>query len=131
MADFIKEHHVLTMSTSQDDVLTSCSLFYSFLEEEACFIFASDDQTEHIQNILENPDVSAAIHYETKDIEHIKGIQIRGRVEEGQPRHEHLYLKEYPYAAEVKNKSIWKLKITELKYTDNNLGFGYKELWKH
>ena len=130
MADFINQHHVLMMATSQDDVLSSCSLFYSFLEDEACFVFASDDATEHIQNILENPDVSAVIHYETKEIEHIKGIQIKGTVEEAAARHTHLYLLEYPYAAKIKQKSIWKLKITELKYTDNSLGFGKKELWK-
>lgn len=131
MIDFILEHHVLVMATTQDDMPSTCSLFYSFLEDEGCFVFASDDKTEHIQNILQNSDVSAAIHYETKEIEHIKGIQIKGMVEEAHARHAHLYLKEYPYAAEVKNKSIWKLKITELKYTDNNLGFGQKELWKY
>lgn len=130
MVDFIREHHVLAMATSQDDRPSSCSLFYSFLEDEACFVFASDDETEHIQNILENPDVSAVIHHETKEIAAIKGIQIKGRVEEGQARHRQLYLSDFPYAAEVKKKSIWKLSISELKYTDNALGFGKKEYWK-
>jgi len=130
MVDFIKEHHVLAMATTEDDIPSSCSLFYSFFEDAACFVFASSDETEHTKNILENPDVSALIHYETKEIEHIKGIQIKGTVEEADPRHKHFYLIEFPYAADIENKSIWKLKIKELKYTDNNLGFGQKELWK-
>ena len=131
MSEFIGEHHVLAMATIQGDMSFSCSLFYSFIEEEECFIFASDEETEHMQNIMQNPDVSATIHFETKEIEHIKGIQVKGMVEKAEARHEHLYLKEYPYAADVKNKSMWKLKITELKYTDNNLGFGQKEIWKY
>ncbi len=131
MADFIKEHHVMSMATTQDDMPSVCSLFYTFIEDEACFIFASSNDTEHMQNILQNPDVAAAIHVETKRIEHIKGIQIKGMIEKPHSRGEHLYYKAYPYAAEVDDKELWKLKITELKYTDNNLGFGQKEVWKY
>mgnify|MGYP005664100533 CR=1 FL=1 len=131
MVDFIREHHVLSMATVQNGMPSSCSLFYSFMEDEHCFVFASDYETEHMKNILLNPDVSGVIHFETKEIEHIKGIQLKGMVEIAQSRHEHLYLKEYPYAADVKSKAIWKLKITELKYTDNNLGFGQKEVWRY
>jgi len=131
MVDFINEHHVLSMATLNKDMPSSCSLFYLFIEDEECFIFASDYDTEHMKNILQNPDVSADIHNETQEIEHIKGIQIKGMVGSAESRHEHLYEKRFPYAEGVKDKAIWKLKITELKYTDNNLGFGQKETWKY
>ena len=131
MVEFIKGHHVLSLATVRNDLPASCSLFYLFLPEEECFVFASDYETEHMQNILQNPDVSAVIHNETKEIEHIKGIQIKGMVTSAEARHEHLYLKEYPYANDIDDKSIWKLKITELKYTDNSLGFSQKERWKY
>ena len=131
MVEFINEHHVLSMATVQNDTPVSCSLFYLFIPQEECFIFASDYETEHMKNILQNPDVSAAIHNETKELEHIRGIQIKGMVTNSEERHEHLYLKEYPYAKDIDDKTFWKLKITELKYTDNNLGFGQKETWKY
>lgn len=131
MVDFINQHHVLSMATVHNEMPSSCSLFYVFVEDEACFIFASDYETEHMKNILQNPDVSADIHKETQEIEHIQGIQIKGMVSPAESRHEHMYFHAYPYAKEVKNKAIWKLKITELKYTDNNLGFGQKETWKY
>jgi len=131
MTSFIQEHHVLSMATLAGDIPSSCSLFYVFIPDEECFIFASDFETEHIKNILQNPDVSAAIHNETRKIEDIRGIQIKGMVDKTEARHEHLYLKAYPYAADMKNKTMWKLKVTELKYTDNSLGFGQKELWKY
>ncbi len=131
MVEFIQEHHVLSMATVQNDMPVSCSLFYLFIPQEECFIFASDYETEHMRNILQNPDVSADIHNETKELEHIRGIQIKGMVTNAEARHEHLYLKEYPYAKDVGKKAFWKLKITELKYTDNNLGFAQKETWKY
>lgn len=131
MVEFIKEHHVLSMATVHNDTPVSCSLFYLFIPQEGCFIFASDYETEHIKNIMQNPDVSAAIHNETKELQHIRGIQIKGMVTNAEERHANLYLKEYPYAADIDHKEFWKLKITELKYTDNNLGFGQKETWKY
>jgi len=131
MSDFIAEHHVLMLATTKDEMPCACSLFYCFLEDEKCFVFASDEETEHMKNILQNPDVAGAIHIETREIEQIKGIQIKGMVEMAQARHEHLYLKEYPYASGIKDKGIWVLKLTQLKYTDNSLGFGQKELWQY
>lgn len=131
MAGFINEHHVLSLATVQNDKPSSCSLFYLFVEDEGCFVFASDYETEHMRNILQNPDVSGTIHNETKEIERIRGIQFKGIVAIAEARHEHLYFKAYPYAEDIKDKTIWKLKITELKYTDNTLGFGQKESWTY
>ena len=132
MVEYIHEHHVLSLATvDKKGMPASCSVFYLFVEEEHAFVFASDYETEHIKNILQNPDVSGAIHNETKEIEKIRGIQIKGMVTTAQARHEHLYLKEYPYAKEIDNKKMWKLQVREVKYTDNTLGFGQKEVWNY
>lgn len=131
MLKFIDEHHVLSMATIQEGVLSSCSLFYIFLKDEMCFIFASNEATEHIKNIEQNPYVSAAIHYETTEVKEIKGLQIRGMVSKAEDRYENLYINAYPYAKEVENKTMWKLKVTALKYTDNSVGFAHKEVWNY
>jgi len=131
MKNFIAEHHVLSLATSQDDNPSSCSVFYAFMPEDNCFIFASEYESEHIQNIMENADVSASIHDEKRDLMLIRGLQIKGVVTEGKPRHEHFYLKTFPEAEDIK-KEVWVLKITELKLTDNKeIGFGQKEIWKY
>ena len=129
MVEFIKGHHVLSMATTHEIMPVSCSLFYLFIPEEECFIFASDPETEHMRNILQNPYVSAGIHNETKELDQIKGVQIKGMVVNAEARYEHLYCTEYPYAKGIDDKTIWKLKITAMKYTDNSLGFGQKEAW--
>jgi len=129
MLKFINEHHVLSMATLREEAPSSCSLFYLFLEEEMCFIFASDEATEHIENIKKNPNVSATIHNETTKVKEIKGLQIRATVSKAGAGYEVLYVSKYPYAKEVKKKTMWKLNVTGLKYTDNSLGFGQKEVW--
>lgn len=128
---FIHEHHVLSMATSSEDRLSSCSLFYLFVEAENCFVFASDETTEHIKNIKQNPYVSVSIHNETTEIKEIKGLQIRGTVSKAPQGYEKLYVAKYPYAKEIKNKTIWMLSVTALKYTDNSAGFGHKEVWNY
>ena len=131
MLNFINEHHVLSLATIGEQILSSCSLFYLFIEDETCFLFASDEATEHIKNIKQNPSVSAAIYNETIEINEIKGLQIRGTVSKAEVKHEELYVIKYPYAKEVKNKTIWKLSATALKYTDNSVGFAQKEVWNY
>ncbi len=131
MVDFIQKHHVLSMATVEDETPVSCSLFYLFVPEEACFIFASDKGTEHMKNISENPYVSASIHDETKEVMQIRGIQIKGMVSRAEDKHEDLYLEAYPYAKNIDEKSIWKLSVTGLKFTDNTQEFARKEMWNY
>jgi len=119
------------MATIGEDTPSSCSLFYLFIEDEMCFIFASDEATEHIKNIKQNPRVSASIHNETTKVKEIKGLQIRGTVCIAEAKYEELYVIKYPYAKEVKNKTMWKLSATALKYTDNSVGFAEKEMWNY
>ena len=131
MLDFINGHHVLSLATTQRDRPSSCSVFYAFMQDDNSFVFASEYESEHIQNIMQNSDVSAAIHDETRELMLIKGLQIKGQVTKAHSRHEHLYLKTFPEAQEIK-KEIWMIKITELKLTDNkDIGFGQKEVWKY
>lgn len=130
MRRFINGHHVLCLATSHKESLSCCSLFYLFIPEEACMLFASDEKTEHMQHISHHPQVACAIHNETKEVAQIRGIQIKGVVETATEEEAHSYIEAYPYAKEVKNKRIWKLEISELKYTDNTQGFGQKEIWE-
>jgi len=131
MKNLIAEHHVLSLSTSQKDKPSSCSVFYAFMPEDNCFVFSSEYESEHIQNILQNADVSATIHDEQRNLMLIRGLQIKGLVTQAQSRHEHFYLKTFPEAEDIK-KEVWILKITELKLTDNkDIGFGQKEVWTY
>jgi uncharacterized protein YhbP (UPF0306 family) len=131
MKDFIQKHHVLSLATIQNGRPSSCSLFYAFIPEECCLVFASEDKSEHMQNIMQTPEVSAVIHDEQRELMLIKGIQIKGKVSEAEPKHEHFYLEAFPEAKDFV-KEMWTIEVRELKYTDNqDIGLGKKEVWKY
>jgi len=127
---FIKEHHVLSLATvSEVGESSSCSVFYAFDEENLFFIFASDEKTEHMQNILFQNKVSASVHFETKEVGTIRGLQLKAEVSEGKAEDKKRYLKVFPYARVMPNLQVWRMKVLNFKYTDNRLGFGKKETW--
>ena len=132
VSDFIKEHHVLTLATSKDNQPYCSNCFYTYIEDETSFIFSSDLDTRHIQEVLNNSKVAASILLETKTIGKIQGLQITGRLIEAEgdtlKKAKKAYLKQFPYAI-LKSTKIWILEAEFIKMTDNRLGFGKKLIW--
>lgn len=130
---FIQKHHVLTLATTLDNQPWCCSCFYAYDPITGCFIFTSDDHTQHINQILTNNKIAANIFLETKMIGIIQGLQIVGeihRVDDQSPAHFRMqYLKKFPFAI-LANTSLWALYPKLLKLTDNKLGFGTKLIWE-
>jgi len=125
---FIAAHHVMTLSTSRDDVPQACNLFYAYIPQKNIFIVASDPKTEHIQNILDNPAVAGAIVLETKTIGKIEGLQFKAMMQEAKKEMESYYYEAFPYAR-VMSPTLWTITPTTMKLTDNRLGFGKKLNW--
>ena len=131
MIDFINEHHVLSLATTYQDNPSSCSVFYAFIPEYNCFVFASESKSEHMHNIMHNENVAASIHDEVREVLLIKGLQMKGQVSRAGVEHEQFYVKTFPEAESLK-KEVWTLKVHQLKYTNNkDIGFGQKEVWKY
>ena len=131
--DFIQEHHLLTLSTSKENIPYSSNMFYVYNKENNSLIFSSDIKTKHAKDFIENSNVAASIALETKDVKKIQGVQLLGTITE--LKVEDLnnatkqYLKEFPYAEKMK-LHLWQMKLTFIKMTDNTLGFGEKLIWE-
>jgi len=126
---FIEQHHVLSLATFSGVQLSVCSLFYAYSKEHNCFVVASSQETQHIQDIQFHKQIAANIFLETKEIGKIKGLQIKGNflaLEESELKH--LYFKRFPYALAM-NPQLWKIEVEYFKFTDNRLGFGKKLIW--
>ena len=124
---FIAKHHLLSLATYADE-LWCCSLFYAYNPEEITFIVATDTQTLHGANIVQNHTVAGTIAFETKTVGKIQGIQFIGEMtisDEGKE----FYYKAFPYAR-IMNPTLWTIRLDEIKMTDNTLGFGKKLNWK-
>jgi len=130
--DFINEHHVLTLATSQNGQPWVANCFYAYHEDENVLIFTSDIETRHIQEALVNKQVAASIVLETGVVGKIRGLQITGSLEfpdgELAGKVKKRYLKKFPFAALMETK-LWVLTIESMKMTDNRLGFGKKLYW--
>ncbi len=130
--EFINEHHVLTLATSDINKPWCCNCFYVFDKINMQFLFTSDEDTIHIKQVINNSEVAASIVLETTKIGLIRGLQITGTVckvkKEEYLKHKLMYLKRFPYAI-LKGTPLWQLKTETLKMTDNRLGFGKKLYW--
>ncbi|MGM0527521.1 MAG: pyridoxamine 5'-phosphate oxidase family protein [Bacteroidota bacterium] len=129
---FIKKHHVLTVASCVDNRPWTANCFYVFMEEENAFVFTTDDDTRHGKEFEINPNVAGSVVLETKVIGKIRGIQFEGVVSKPDPashkKVKNAYLKRFPIAM-LMDTTLWVLKLTHVKLTDNRLGFGKKLLW--
>ena len=127
--EFLKEHHLLTLATSSDNLPQVANLFFTYDKKEVVFLVASDFKTEHIKNVLKNPNVAGSVALETSNVGKIQGIQFKAIMSEGDSKDKEYYLRVFPFSR-VMNPIIWKISLQEIKFTDNHLGFGKKLLWK-
>ena len=130
---FFRKHHVLTIATAVETEPWCANCFYVYLKEENALVFTTDLDTRHGQEFAKNPLVAGSVVLETMIIGKIRGIQFQGIVSE--PKDEKLqkakiaYLKKFPVAA-LMNTRLWIVELTNIKMTDNRLGFGKKLIWQ-
>lgn len=126
---FIGEHHLLSLATFAER-LWCCSMFYAYDPDTVAFIVASDPDTEHMCNVSVSSAVAGTVALETKTVGKIRGIQFAGRMERvGNDEYKELYFSRFPYAR-LMNPTLWRIRMDEVKMTDNTFGFGKKIIWK-
>ena len=131
--DFINEHHLLTLATSNNNTPYCCNVFYVYNYKNNSLIFSSNIKTRHAQEFSKNLTVAGTIALETKDVKKIQGVQLLGEIKElkGEEleKASKQYLKAYPYAR-MMNPHLWEMKLIFVKMTHNQLGFGKKLVWE-
>lgn len=130
--DFINEHHVLSLATAKAERPWVAHCFYVWMEDEKAFLFTSDDDTRHVSDAMTTDLVSGGIVLETSMVGKIRGLQFQGRIEKAEndfyKKCRKAYIKKYPFAVLTKT-SLWVVRPTFFKMTDNRLGFGKKLYW--
>ena len=125
---FIDEHHLLSLAT-MGERLWCCSMFYAYDPKSISFIVASEETTEHMGNVLVYSRVAGTVALETKTVGKIQGIQFSGVMAKAETKAYDLYFGAFPYAR-IMNPTLWRIRLDEVKMTDNTLGFGKKVTWK-
>jgi hypothetical protein len=107
--------------------------FYSFDPEEMLLHYKSANETQHSALLLKKPLVAGTIVPDALDVLHIKGVQFQGIILPFD--HSHYkdasthYHGKHPVALLMPGE-IWTIKLLTIKFTDNTLGFGKKQLWE-
>lgn len=129
---FIKEHHVLTLATSFNNLAYCCNVYYVYNDKKNFLVFSSDLSTKHVQEFIHNPNVAGAIHLSTNEIKKIQGVQLLGTISELSgvelDKAKKLYLDNFPYAERMQ-LHLWKMQLKFIKMTNNQIGFGKKLIW--
>lgn len=125
---FLAKHHLLSLATAAESGPHAASLFYAYDPQTVSFIVASDPETEHIENVLNEPHVAGTVALETDEVGKIQGIQFKGVMQRIEGEMGALYFKRFAYA-KVMRPTLWQITLTHVKMTDNRLGFGKKLYW--
>jgi uncharacterized protein YhbP (UPF0306 family) len=133
ITDFLMRHHVLTLATSASNQPWCANCFYVYIEEENLLAFTSDKKTRHISEAINQPLVAGSIVLETRMIGKIQGIQFLGNIEEPTETlletMRNAYIRRFPIAM-LMDTTMWIVRLTYIKMTDNRLGFGKKLIWE-
>lgn len=135
---FLKVNYILSLATFDGKFLYNTPLFYLFFDQTIFFL--SDIKTKHSKDILKNSKVAVSIYHKTKNIKQIKGIQLLGNCELLKHTNEvhkseylskiyKLYLKKFSAAKNIPSY-LWAIYPYWIKFTNNEIHFGYKKIWK-
>lgn len=132
ISKFLAKNHVLALCAADGDDMWSANCFYVADISTMTLYFMTELKTRHGTLMHKNPRIVGTIAPQPKTIALIKGIQYRGEAliltGEKEVEARHLYCKHFPVAVVMK-APVWALKLSEIKMTDNALGFGKKLMW--
>ncbi|WP_410016498.1 YhbP family protein [Sodalis sp. C49] len=130
---YLKKQHVLTLCTGDAQTLWCANCFYVLNEPDLSLYMLTDHTTRHGILLAENQHVAGTISDQTVTISLIKGIQYSGEVNQitgdAAQTARKQYTARFPLA-KLATSPIWRLRLDEIKLTNNKLGFGTKLSWK-
>ena len=129
---WLAKQHVVTWCVANRGELWCANAFYIYDPQKVAFYLLSEDHTRHSQMTGLQANIAGTVNGQPKTVALIRGVQFTGeirRLEETEsdgPRAQ--YNRRFP-VARVLSAPMWEIRLTELKFTDNTLGFGKKLHW--
>ena len=129
---WLAKQHVVTWCVHHEGELWCANAFYLFDAQKMAFYVLTEDKTRHAQMTGQQAKVAGTVNGQPKTVALIRGVQFKGEIrrldgEESDARRKH-YTRRFPVAAALK-APVWEIRLDELKFTDNTLGFGTKLHW--
>ncbi|MGL5699532.1 MAG: YhbP family protein [Kluyvera sp.] len=129
---WLSKQHVVSWCVAKEGELWCANAFYVYDPQRVVFYLLSDDNTRHGQMTGQQAPVAGTVNGQPKTVALIRGVQFKGEIRrlEGEESEQKraLYTRRFPVARTL-SASVWELRLDELKFTDNTLGFGKKLHW--
>lgn len=129
---WLAKQHVVTWCVANRGELWCANAFYIYDPQKVAFYLLSEDHTRHSQMTGLQANIAGTVNGQPKTVALIRGVQFTGEIrrlevaESVGPRAQ--YNRRFP-VARVLSAPMWEIRLTELKFTDNTLGFGKKLHW--
>jgi len=129
---WLAKQHVVTWCVANRGELWCANAFYIYDPQKVAFYLLSEDHTRHSQMTGLQANIAGTVNGQPKTVALIRGVQFTGeirRLEESEsvgPRAQ--YNRRFP-VARMLSAPMWEIRLTEIKFTDNTLGFGKKLHW--
>ncbi|ANG94306.1 YhbP family protein [Enterobacteriaceae bacterium 155047] len=129
---WLAKQHVVTWCVQEKGEMWCANAFYVYDPERVAFYVLSEDKTRHAQMTGLQTKVAGTVNGQPKTVALIRGVQFAGEIrrldgEESDAQRKR-YLRRFPVARAM-SAPVWEIRLDELKFTDNTLGFGKKFYW--
>lgn len=132
IANFIQQHHVVSLACCTEEQLWTASCFYAFDEINSRLIILTDRNTQHGKLMQENPNIVGTIAAQPNEIQEIEGIQFKATAKllskEAQFSAFSNYCKRHKYAEKMQS-DVWEIQLRYIKHTSNRVIFAQKTEW--
>ena len=132
ISKWLAKQHVVSWCVAKEGELWGANAFYVYDAQRVAFYLLSEETTRHGQMTGQQAPVAGTINGQPKTVALIRGVQFKGEIRllSGDEADEKraLYVKRFP-VARMLSAPVWELRLDELKFTDNTLGFGKKLHW--
>lgn len=129
---WLAKQHVVAWCVHHEGELWCANAFYLFDAQNVALYLLTDDKTRHAQMSGACAPVAGTVNGQPKTVARIRGVQFKGEIRrlEGQESDaaRKAYLRRFP-VARVLPALVWEIRLDEIKFTDNTLGFGKKLHW--
>ena len=132
ISKWLAKQHVVSWCVAKEGELWCANAFYVYDAQRVAFYLLSEETTRHGQMTGQQAPVAGTINGQPKTVALIRCVQFKGEIRllSGDEADEKraLYVKRFP-VARMLSAPVWELRLDELKFTDNTLGFGKKLHW--
>jgi uncharacterized protein YhbP (UPF0306 family) len=140
LAQYLREHHVMTLATHSAEGPWAAALFYA--SDGSDLLFLSSPASRHGRDLARDAHCAATIQSQESDWARIRGVQLQGQAQplegEALARGQRLYAQKFPLvaplgrmpaaiAAALARVRCYRLTPQRLWFIDNTRGFGHRD----